>query len=78
MPMRLITHQLMMRVTTTRASTSSIVGSRSPASFANTLITLKKRVPTNMWRIPGVRRCQGAKRAGTPRVLSANAQGATW
>jgi len=78
MSRRLITHQLMMRVTTTRASTSSIVGSRSLASFANTLIALKNRVPTNMWRIPGVSRCQSGKRAGTPRVLSANAPGATW
>ncbi len=44
----------------------------------NTLIALKNRVPTNMWRIPGVMRCQSGTRAGTPRVLPANALGATW
>ena len=60
-------HQHMTRVTRTRASTSSIVGNRSPASLAKTLIALKNSVPMSMWRMPGVRRRGNGERGGTGR-----------
>ena len=41
-------------------------------------VALKNKVPTSMWRTPGVRRGWEVGLAGTGRVLSANASSATW